>query len=87
MAMHNVIQFVPHDVQTICMGTTASMSFYVLLGGTKNKRLALPQAKIRIRQPTCSVEEDTITTLHLDSVETLTMRETIIKVYIGRSGK
>ena len=45
------MQFVKCDVSTICMGMAASMGAFLLAGGAKGKRLALPNAEIMIHQP------------------------------------
>ena len=51
MAIYDTMQFVKCDVSTICMGMAASMGAFLLSGGTKGKRLALPNAEIMIHQP------------------------------------
>jgi ATP-dependent Clp protease protease subunit len=51
MAIYDTMQFIKCDVSTICMGMAASMGAFLLAGGTKGKRLALPNAEIMIHQP------------------------------------
>ena len=51
MAIYDTMQYVKCDVSTICMGLAASMGAFLLSGGTKGKRLALPNAEIMIHQP------------------------------------
>lgn len=51
MAIYDTMQFVKCDVSTICMGMAASMGAFLLAGGTKGKRMALPNAEIMIHQP------------------------------------
>ena len=51
MAIYDTMQYVKCDVSTMCMGMTASMGAFLLSGGTKGKRLALPNAEIMIHQP------------------------------------
>jgi len=51
MAIYDTMQYVKCDVSTICMGLAASMGAFLLAGGTKGKRLALPNAEIMIHQP------------------------------------
>jgi len=51
MAMYDTMQYVKCDVSTICMGMAASMGAFLLAGGTKGKRYALPNAEIMIHQP------------------------------------
>ena len=51
MAIYDTMQYIKCDVETICMGMAASMGAFLLAGGTKGKRLALPNAEIMIHQP------------------------------------
>ena len=51
MAIYDTMQYVKCDVSTMCMGMAASMGAFLLSGGTKGKRLALPTAEIMIHQP------------------------------------
>ena len=51
MAIYDTMQYVKCDVSTFCMGMAASMGAFLLAGGTKGKRLALPKAEIMIHQP------------------------------------
>ena len=51
MAIYDTMQYIKCDVSTICIGMAASMGSFLLSGGTKGKRLALPNAEIMIHQP------------------------------------
>jgi ATP-dependent Clp protease protease subunit len=50
LTVYDTMQFVKPDVQTICFGTALSMGAVLLAGGTKGKRMALPNAKILLHQ-------------------------------------
>ena len=50
-AIYDTIQYIKCDVSTICIGMAASMGAFLLAGGTKGKRIALPNAQIMIHQP------------------------------------
>jgi len=50
LAIYDTMQYIKSDVQTICVGLAASMGSFLLAGGTKGKRLALPNAEIMIHQ-------------------------------------
>ena len=50
-AIYDTMQHIRADVSTICLGDAASMGPFLLSGGTKGKRLALPNARIMIHQP------------------------------------
>lgn len=51
LAIYDTMQYIKCDVSTICIGLAASMGAFLLAGGTKGKRLALPNAEIMIHQP------------------------------------
>ena len=51
MAIYDTMQYIKCDVSTICLGMAASMGAFLLAGGTKGKRLALPNSTIMIHQP------------------------------------
>ena len=51
MAIYDTMQLIKCDVSTICMGLAASMGSFLLAGGTKGKRFALPNAEVMIHQP------------------------------------
>ena len=50
-AIYDTMQYIKCDVSTICVGLAASMGAFLLAGGTKGKRMALPNAEIMIHQP------------------------------------
>lgn len=51
MAIYDTMRYIKCDVSTICIGMAASMGAFLLAGGAKGKRLALPNAEIMIHQP------------------------------------
>ena len=51
LAIYDTMQYIKCDVSTICMGMAASMGAFLLAGGAKGKRYALPNAEIMIHQP------------------------------------
>ena len=51
MAIYDTMKYIKCDVSTICIGMAASMGAFLLAGGTKGKRMALPNAEIMIHQP------------------------------------
>ena len=51
MAIYDTMQYIKCDVSTICVGLAASMGAFLLAGGAKGKRMALPNAEIMIHQP------------------------------------
>ena len=51
MAIYDTMQYIKPDVSTICIGMAASMGAFLLAGGQKGKRFALPNSEIMIHQP------------------------------------
>ena len=51
MAIYDTMNYIKCDVSTVCMGIAASMGAFLLSGGTKGKRFALPNAEVMIHQP------------------------------------
>ena len=51
MAIYDTMRYIKCDVSTICIGMAASMGAFLLAGGTKGKRYALPNAEVMIHQP------------------------------------
>jgi ATP-dependent Clp protease protease subunit len=51
MAIYDTMSYIKSDISTICIGMAASMGAFLLAGGTKGKRFALPNSEIMIHQP------------------------------------
>lgn len=51
MAIYDTMQFIKPDVRTVCIGQACSMGAFLLAGGAKGKRVALPNARVMIHQP------------------------------------
>lgn len=51
LAIYDTMQFIKPDVSTICVGMAASMGAFLLAGGAKGKRFALPNSEVMIHQP------------------------------------
>jgi ATP-dependent Clp protease protease subunit len=54
LAIYDTMKYIKCDVSTICLGMAASMGSFLLAGGTKGKRFALPNSEIMIHQPSIS---------------------------------
>nr|YP_010307491.1 clp protease proteolytic subunit [Heteropappus gouldii]YP_010710858.1 clp protease proteolytic subunit [Aster altaicus]YP_010931246.1 clp protease proteolytic subunit [Erigeron acris]YP_011036057.1 clp protease proteolytic subunit [Aster oreophilus]YP_011036142.1 clp protease proteolytic subunit [Erigeron patentisquamus]XP_043612453.1 ATP-dependent Clp protease proteolytic subunit [Erigeron canadensis]UGK72448.1 clp protease proteolytic subunit [Aster souliei]UGK72530.1 clp protease prote len=87
VALYDTMQFVQPDVQTICMGSAASMGSFILVGGEITKRLAFPHAWVMIHQPAGSFSEVATGEFILEVGELLKLRETLTRVYVQRTGK
>ena len=56
LAIYDTMNYIKCDVSTICIGMAASMGAFLLAGGTKGKRMALPNAEVMIHQPSGGVQ-------------------------------
>ena len=75
MAIYDTMQYIKCDVSTICIGMAASMGAFLLAGGAKGKRLALPNAEIMIHQPSAGTQgQITDMAIHLKRLEVIKKR-------------
>jgi len=87
MAIYDTMQHIRCDVSTICVGLAASMGAFLLSGGAKGKRIALPNAEIMIHQPSADTHgQITDMSIHLKRLETIKQRmNTLLAENTGRS--
>src|SRR4030095_3498131 len=75
MAIYDTMQYVKNDVTTICIGQAASMAALLLAAGEAKKRLALPNSRILIHQPSMGGLSGQATDIDIHAREILRMRE------------
>jgi ATP-dependent Clp protease protease subunit len=86
LAIYDTMQFIKPDVQTICFGIAMSMGSLLLTGGAKGKRLALPNSRILIHQPSSGFEGQA-TDIEIHAREVLELRRRIDGIYALHTGK
>jgi len=86
MAIYDTMQYIKPDVSTICMGQAASMGALLLAAGAKNKRFALPHARIMIHQPLGGVQGQA-TDIDIQAREILRMREELNGILLFHTGQ
>jgi len=86
LAVYDTIQFVGCAVRTYCLGQAASMAALLLAGGTKGKRLILPNSRILIHQPTGGVR-GTATDIGIQAEEILRLRGRLNKILAHHTGQ
>ena len=86
MAIYDTMQYIKPDVSTICMGQAASMAALLLAAGAKNKRFALPHARIMIHQPLGGVQGQA-TDIDIQAREILRMREELNRILLHHTGQ
>jgi ATP-dependent Clp protease protease subunit len=86
LAIYDTMQFIKPDVQTICFGMAMSMGSLLLTGGTQGKRLALPNCRVLIHQPSAGFEGQS-TDIEIHAREVLEMRKRIERIYSHHTGQ
>ena len=86
LAIYDTMQQVAPDVVTICYGLAASMGAFLLSGGTKGKRLALPNARIMIHQPLGGAQGQAVD-IEIQAKEILHLKETLNGLMAEHTGQ
>ena len=86
MAIYDTMQFVKCDVSTTCIGMAASMGAFLLAGGTKGKRYALPNAEIMIHQPLGGAQGQA-TEIEIAAKHIIQTRERMNRILSENTGK
>ena len=86
MAIYDTMQFVKCDVSTTCIGMAASMGAFLLAGGAKGKRYALPNAEIMIHQPLGGAQGQA-TEIEIAAKHILQTKEKLNKILSENTGR
>ncbi len=86
MAIYDTMQFIKCDVSTICIGMAASMGAFLLSGGAKGKRYALPNAEIMIHQPLGGAQGQA-TEIEIAAKHILQTKEKLNRIMAQNTGK
>ena len=86
MAIYDTMRYIKCDVSTICIGMAASMGAFLLAGGTKGKRMALPNAEIMIHQPLGGAKGQA-TEIEIAAKHILQTKEKLNKILAENCGK
>jgi len=86
LAIYDTMQQVAPDVVTICYGLAASMGAFLLSGGTKGKRLALPNARIMIHQPLGGAQGQAVD-IEIQAKEILYLKDTLNGLLAEHTGQ
>ena len=86
LAIYDTMQFIKPDVQTICFGVAMSMGSLLLAGGAPGKRMALPNSRILIHQPSGGFEGQAAD-IEIHARETLELRKHVDEIYARHTGQ
>jgi ATP-dependent Clp protease protease subunit len=86
LSIYDTMQFIKPDVSTMCIGLAASMGAFLLAAGAKGKRLALPNSRIMIHQPSGGAQGQA-TDIEIQAREILRLREALNHILADRTGQ
>ncbi|SEP91049.1 ATP-dependent Clp protease, protease subunit [Lachnospiraceae bacterium NE2001] len=86
MAIYDTMNYIKCDVSTICVGMAASMGAFLLSGGAKGKRYALPNAEIMIHQPLGGTQGQA-TDMEIEVEHMLRIKKNLISIMADNCGK
>jgi ATP-dependent Clp protease protease subunit len=86
LAIYDTMQFIKPDVQTICVGVAMSMGAFLLAGGAKGKRMALPNAKILIHQVSSGFSGQA-SDIEIHAREIIQLRTTLDEILAQNTGQ
>ena len=86
MAIYDTMKYIKCDVSTVCIGMAASMGAFLLAGGAKGKRFALPNAEIMIHQPLGGAQGQA-TEIEIAARHILQTKEKLNKILAANTGK
>ncbi len=86
MAIYDTMQYIKCDVSTICIGLAASMGAFLLAGGAKGKRFALPNAEVMIHQPSGGAKGQA-TDIQITAENILKTKKKLNEILAANTGK
>ena len=86
LAIYDTMQFIKPQVSTMCVGIAMSMGSLLLMAGEKGKRMALPNSRILIHQPSAGFEGQS-TDIEIHAREILNIRQRIDEIYAKHTGQ
>jgi ATP-dependent Clp protease, protease subunit len=86
LAIYDTMQFIKPDVSTVCVGQAASMGALILAGGSKDKRFALPHARMMVHQPMGGFQGQA-TDIDIHAREILRVRERLNEILVKHTGR
>ena len=86
LAIYDTMQYIRSPVSTVCIGQAASMGSLLLAAGAKDKRFALPNARVMVHQPSGGAQGQA-TDIEIQAREILTLRQRLNEIYVKHTGQ
>jgi ATP-dependent Clp protease protease subunit len=87
MAIYDTMQFIRPEIETVCLGQAASAAAVVLAAGARGKRLAVPNARVLIHQPSTDVVQGQISDLEIHAAEIARVRRQMEEALARHTGR
>src|SRR5207244_7729716 len=84
--IYDTMQYIRSPVSTVCIGQAASMGSLLLCAGAKDKRFALPNARVMIHQPSGGAQGQA-TDIEIQAREILDLRKRLNQIYVTHTGQ
>jgi len=86
LSIFDTMNFIKPEISTLCMGMAASMGSFLLMAGAKGKRLALPNSRVMIHQPSGGAQGQA-SDIEIQAREIIKTREQLNRIYAERTGQ
>ena len=86
LAIYDTMQYIRSPVSTVCIGQAACMGSLLLCAGAKDKRFALPNARVMVHQPTGGAQGQA-TDIEIQAREILHLRQRLNEIYVTHTGQ
>jgi ATP-dependent Clp protease protease subunit len=86
MSIYDTMQFIKPDISTLCIGQACSMGAFLLTGGTKGKRFALPNSRMMIHQPLGGFQGQA-SDIEIHAKEILTLKDRLNQIMADNTGQ
>ena len=86
LGIYATMQYIKHEVNTLCIGQAASMGSFLLAAGAKGKRFSLPNSRIMVHQPSAGFQGQA-TDIEIHANEVLSLKKRLNEIYSKHTGK
>lgn len=86
LSIYDTMQYVRPEISTVCLGQAASMGSLLLASGAEGKRIALPNARIMVHQPSGGAQGQAAD-IEIQAREILRLRQRLNEIYVRHTGK
>ncbi|MFV0432213.1 MAG: ATP-dependent Clp endopeptidase proteolytic subunit ClpP [Alphaproteobacteria bacterium] len=86
MSIYDTMQYIKPEIETVCLGQACSMGSLLLAAGSEGRRIALPNARVMVHQPSGGAQGQA-TDIEIHAKEILSMRKKLNQIYVKHTGQ